>query len=378
MVPIQSLLSISELLPRLHKLGVRNVNDAATLLGKPELASQMLSDADLTKVERAIQHLIDETAFCQTFNWDLLAYSEQTQAEFAQKAQQVFESAYGETRLIYLSIPTRTLRALEQVDLLTVNDVLRAQGDLMEVRNLGSRSIGELFRILGQFARVYRYMLGNLWNVTQRRLTPSALLKAVIGPLNERERDIIVKRYGLSGDEMTLRETGDALGISRERARQIQNRTMEKLREGSSIALIDDWVDLHLPHLIYTTMLQLGGLATTHAIKTNMSTSGFSLALLCDILDKPMDDILGRQELCQVGDELWAINDSFAILCWDAMKIARTLGYAAGLWPRTDTSLSQVANAYRTRHPLAQKFPPSHTFLKLVYRHAGDFWHIRK
>ena len=49
--------------------------------------------------------------------------------------------------------------------------------------------------------------------------------------LTERERKILVLYYGLDdGEEMTLEEIGDLLGVTRERIRQIRNRAFDKLR----------------------------------------------------------------------------------------------------------------------------------------------------
>ena len=51
--------------------------------------------------------------------------------------------------------------------------------------------------------------------------------------LNDRERLIIVLRYGLlSGEEMTQRSIGNKLGISRSYVSRIEKRALEKLREG--------------------------------------------------------------------------------------------------------------------------------------------------
>ncbi|WP_044937812.1 sigma-70 family RNA polymerase sigma factor [Pseudobutyrivibrio sp. LB2011] len=49
--------------------------------------------------------------------------------------------------------------------------------------------------------------------------------------LNERERDVVMMRYGLDDDEpKTLEAVGNAFGVTRERIRQIESRAMRKLR----------------------------------------------------------------------------------------------------------------------------------------------------
>jgi RNA polymerase primary sigma factor len=48
---------------------------------------------------------------------------------------------------------------------------------------------------------------------------------------NERERDVLLFRFGLvDGKVRTLEETGQRLGISRERVRVLENRALNKLR----------------------------------------------------------------------------------------------------------------------------------------------------
>lgn len=54
----------------------------------------------------------------------------------------------------------------------------------------------------------------------------------ILGNLEERERDILKRRYGLDGyDIHTLEQVGEAFNITRERVRQIEKKTLEKLRK---------------------------------------------------------------------------------------------------------------------------------------------------
>lgn len=56
-------------------------------------------------------------------------------------------------------------------------------------------------------------------------------LTKAIGCLEPRERQIVEGRWGVGGEESTLEELGDSLGLTRERVRQLEAGAMAKLRE---------------------------------------------------------------------------------------------------------------------------------------------------
>ena len=69
-------------------------------------------------------------------------------------------------------------------------------------------------------------------------------LGSVLGTLSEREAGVVSMRFGLiDGQPKTLDEIGKVYGVTRERIRQIESKTMLKLRHPSRSQLLRDYLE---------------------------------------------------------------------------------------------------------------------------------------
>jgi RNA polymerase primary sigma factor len=69
-------------------------------------------------------------------------------------------------------------------------------------------------------------------------------LQAVLSTLSEREAGVVRLRFGLTdGQPRTLDEIGQVYGVTRERIRQIESKTMSKLRHPSRSQVLRDYLD---------------------------------------------------------------------------------------------------------------------------------------
>jgi RNA polymerase primary sigma factor len=80
-------------------------------------------------------------------------------------------------------------------------------------------------------------------DVAARRMLGNAVLEA-LDELNEREKAVVRMRFGLDdGQARTLEEVGREFGVTRERIRQIESKTLAKLRHPHRSQKLRDYLD---------------------------------------------------------------------------------------------------------------------------------------
>ncbi|MFO0012697.1 MAG: sigma-70 family RNA polymerase sigma factor, partial [Planctomycetota bacterium] len=67
-------------------------------------------------------------------------------------------------------------------------------------------------------------------------------IRKILDTLDERERQIIVRRFGLDHrqEPLTLKEVGEEMRVTKERIRQLELRALSKLRVAAEKAHIDE------------------------------------------------------------------------------------------------------------------------------------------
>lgn len=71
-----------------------------------------------------------------------------------------------------------------------------------------------------------------------------AAVREALGNLSEREQDVVRLRFGLDdGKIRTLEEVGKEFGVTRERVRQIESKTLAKLRRPDAAHLLRDYLE---------------------------------------------------------------------------------------------------------------------------------------
>jgi RNA polymerase primary sigma factor len=72
----------------------------------------------------------------------------------------------------------------------------------------------------------------------------AAYITELLDELDDRDRAVIEMRYGLKdGQPKTLEEVGKAFSVTRERIRQIETRTLARLRHPTKIRKLEDLIE---------------------------------------------------------------------------------------------------------------------------------------
>jgi RNA polymerase primary sigma factor len=138
------------------------------------------------------------------------------------KLQSIREKLKGELERMptVQELATRTDRTAQEVEML-----LLAAGDDVSL----SAAVGEEGGL--ELGDTLEQEIIPSVEVEMIRTSFERRIQDMVADLDEKEQDVIRRRFGLDGEEpKTLQEIGEEMGLSRERIRQIESRAKEKLR----------------------------------------------------------------------------------------------------------------------------------------------------
>lgn len=131
-------------------------------------------------------------------------------------------------------------------------------------------------------------IIDNHQQQTLEKFEHGIIIAKLLEPLKERERNIIVKRYGLSGNQIsTLKTVGEEQGLTRERVRQIEKELLNSLKKNAK----DQEVFVLARDLIVAMIMEHGGIMSEkrllellHSNSTEQENSiKFLLHLISDL-----------------------------------------------------------------------------------------------
>lgn len=117
-----------------------------------------------------------------------------------------------------------------------INDSLRASGRHVSV---------DAPFVEGEENSLLDVMVNTDSPMADRSLVKESLsteIDRALNMLSEREKEIVEMSFGINGQEMTLEEIGERFGLTRERVRQIREKAIRKLRQGSRNSLLRSYL----------------------------------------------------------------------------------------------------------------------------------------
>jgi len=225
---------------------------------------------------------------------------------------------YASDPIEVLGLPTRTENTLKMNDIETIADFyLCSQEQMLKFRNFGVKSIKFLELIK---AKIHPLLNTDSFKIEpNKEKAPEEAVKADIGeeiPKNilidlvferakdPRSKDILKRRYGLgTGQKETLEEIGKSYGITRERIRQIQEKTIKKIQHPSTKGR------LQTIRLVNEVMIKNGIVISDYEadnlIPSYCNNSEYDGSSFLDLLSD-----LGWIQKCRIGDvNLYAPKD---------------------------------------------------------------------
>ena len=214
----------------------------------------------------------------------------------------------------------------------------KSETQLLNIRNLGKKAVREvqckLAEYLGSVNNKFKeepkfeeppqkLITSNIFD------TLTEITEKVFSPLDDRTKEIMKLRYGLKdGHFHTLESIGNRFNITKERVRQIQQKTMRKLRQPIRKKAIKDYLEKLVAQFIIPFIKQSYGIVTGDEISTFLSkeySQKEEMQLLNSFLAKVYFDNRSffTSYLTVVDDDVYAVDIPNKILYKQVIEWAK-------------------------------------------------------
>jgi hypothetical protein len=223
----------------LTRRGVKTVGEILELTDEQLLAFKNLGRTSLVDIRRAVTKLSAVDGDQKPFSVFLRADSSPDDIDSVElwKLPKVLKGRL-DADIDVLDLSVRATNVLRNLRVQRVGELINASKTAMlQEANCGRKTVKEIE------ARLFEYLeSGGLANFNIRgdvqMLGSRALIDKLLSHVPERDRKVLSDRYGLwDGIAETLEDIGDKLGLTRERIRQIEAKSLNRLRRivGSSL-----------------------------------------------------------------------------------------------------------------------------------------------
>lgn len=202
------------------------------------------------------------------------------------------------TKLADLIISNRTINVLNVLEMETIGEVMLTPGSvLLKKQNFGRKSLNELKSIVHTLCLggEQKNDLNSVDYASYEKMVASFIGQCV---KSERDQKLFMQRFCfLEGKIPTLEELGQQFGISRERARQILKKGLDKLRVKVNLDRLNSFWQ-QLDHLVVQGggLIKLGTLATVLQKEFNWPVFPYSRALGQFLLLKEADAVFKEDD----------------------------------------------------------------------------------
>lgn len=232
-----------------------------------------------------------------------------------------------------LGFPTRVENALKNQGIETIGEFNETPlTKIMKFRNIGPKSLDFFEQVQKQIAdkNPKSFKNGDVSNqisffdiAQEEQISKDLLIQLLIERAgNDRSIDIIKRRFGFgSGEKQTLDEIGKDYGITRERVRQIQERSIQKIKHPSTkgrstvISIIND--------IFQKNQFIISDSEADYLIREVFNTSKFDGSSFLDMISE-----LGWIQKNKIGDvSFYATNDlkpTLSLIMTDVYMLLKT------------------------------------------------------